>query len=1042
MKRTALCVACALTFLVGAAGFSQDTPAAPAESRAALLDETARAEKGDLIYLNLVWHQHQPLYYKDAEGAYTRPWARVHATKDYYDMAAMLDRYPGVSATFNLTPVLLRQLEDFAAGAKDRYMVLAEKEATSLDISEKRFILERFFDANHRNIIGRFPRYAELLAKRGGATAAEIDKALESFATRDFRDLQVWFNLAWFDPDFLAQEPLRALVAKGSDFSEADKVPLFAEARRIAGEIVPLHKRLQDEGRIEVTTTPYAHPILPLVYNSDLTKKADPTGAAPTRFSWPNDAIAQLEASAAAYEAAFGRPVRGLWPGEGAVSQDTVRITSRAGFSWMASGEQVLAKSLGAGSFARDGLDTVLEADALYRPYYVRDGDYRMAVFFRDLRLSDLIGFEYSGMTVQAAADDFVARIERIRAALKGQGAEGPHVVSVILDGENAWENYPMDGKAFLDAFYGVLQKSDTIKTITPSRYLELYPEQRMLDRLAEGCWFTPDYSTWIGEEEENLAWDYLGRVRAHLAKYDVQKLRKTTPERLAAARDAMYLAEGSDWFWWYGDDQDSGVDEYFDEGFRALLKQVYGALGDEIPSFLDAPIIPKRAVKPDKVFDAGKESFEPVLDGLAGQGEWDRAGLATASGGVQASSMELLQYLRYGFGASRLYLRLDTRIAAADLPAGSFLQIYIGKDKGQGAPFTSNGTALGYNALVRLSLDLTSDVLGAALADKDGSWKSADIGAQAASGAALAEFSVPLASFGTLSPGDKLSLSANVALKGGDSRLLPVSGPLSILVPDLLSLDPVLSVVDPTGDDHGPGTYLYPTDVVFAPGAFDIELFEVGQNEDLLSMKISFRGPIDNVWNSGIGLSLQTIDIYIDADPGKGSGGSILLEGRNAALEKGFGWDRAIWVEGWNQRLFAPGADGRPREITGSVRVVVDPARRTIGITVLKAALGIGGDAGDWAFAVIVLSQDGYPSAGVRRVRDVNPGNPVQWRAGGAPADANHTRIFDLVLPADSASSQEALLSNYISLPAKPSGGAGEFLPSELGLVPMILAP
>lgn len=1011
------------------------------------------SDSGEPIYLNLVWHQHQPLYYKDESGVYTRPWARVHATKDYYDMAAMLERHPGVKVSFNLTPVLLRQLADFASGAKDRYMELAEKPAASLTPDERRFILERFFDANYRNIIGRFPRYAQLLAKRGGATAAELDAALGSFTERDFRDLQVWFNLAWFDPSFLEREPLASLVAKGGDFAEADKEVLFSEARRIAGEIVPLHKRLQDEGRIEVTTTPYAHPILPLIFNSDLTKRADPTGAAPPRFSWPNDAIAQLDKSAVEYEAAFGRPVRGLWPGEGAVSQDTVRITARAGFSWMATGEQVLAKSLGIGSFSRDGKDTVREPDALYRPYYVQDGDYRMAVFFRDLRLSDLIGFEYSGMDPRAAAADFVARIEAIRKELRDLGAAGPHIVSVILDGENAWENYPGDGIAFLDAFYSALESSATIRTTTPSEYLDLYPEQRSLERLAEGCWFTPDYSTWIGEPEENLAWEYLGRVREHLAKYDVYKQRKTTPERLAAAKDAMYLAEGSDWFWWYGDDQDSGVDTYFDEGFRALLKQVYTALGDEPPAFLDAPIIPRRSVEPSRAYEPGK-GFSPTADGIETPGEWDSAGLVVSPGGVQASSRELPGSIRYGFAGENLLVKIDARIPWADYPQGSTLAVYLGVEKGKGSPFSLHGTALGYNALAAFEVSLADGKLRQAGTGADGAWKSlaapASPGAVAGLGRAFAEISVPLAVLGTISPGDRIVLSVYTAQPvlspGGEGAVegwresapLPASGPLAAMVPDLLSLDPVLSIADPRGDDRGPGTYMYPTDTVFAPGVFDIVKFEVGQNEEFVAFKFTVAGPIDNVWNSGIGLSVQTFDIYIDVDPGKGSGARSLLEGRNAALPVGYGWERALWVEGWNQKLFTADAEGLPREIPGTVRVVVDPARRSVGITVPKAALGLGRNASEWGYAAVVLSQEGYPAPGVRRVRDVQQGAATQWRLGGAPADANHTRILDLALPQEAAPDQAGLLGKYPSLSA-PRDKSGRFLPDEVGTVPVV---
>jgi alpha-amylase/alpha-mannosidase (GH57 family) len=321
------------------------------------------------IYLALVWHQHQPLYYKDAAGVYTRPWARAHATKDYYDMAAMLEAYPAVHVTFNLTPVLIRQLDDLAAGAKDIYWTLSEIPADRLTDEQKRFILTRFFDANWDHVIARYPRYRELLDLRGRDAGPEtIEAALKTFSVQDMRDLQVWWNLAWFDPRFLAQAPLKSLVDKGRAFDEADKTILFGEVRRVLGLVIPEHKKLQDAGQIEVTVTPYAHPILPLLYATSLDKVGDPGATLPERFSYPNDAIAQIKRAAEVYQAHYGRAPRGMWPAEGAVAQEIVKLVADAGFRWMASGEGVLAKSLGMDGFTRDAAEVVQQADALYRP--------------------------------------------------------------------------------------------------------------------------------------------------------------------------------------------------------------------------------------------------------------------------------------------------------------------------------------------------------------------------------------------------------------------------------------------------------------------------------------------------------------------------------------------------------------------------------------------------------------------------------------------------------------------------------------------------
>ena len=282
---------------------------------------------GEPIYLALVWHQHQPLYYKDAGGVYTRPWVRAHATKDYYDMAAILEHYPEVHATFNLTPVLLRQLEDLAAGAKDSYWALSEVPAGKLSEQQKRFILTRFFDANWEHMIGRYPRYLELLELRGRDVEPEtIEAALTSYTEQDYRDLQVWWNLAWFDPVFLDQEPLKSLVERGRDYSEADKRIVFDEVRRVLKMVIPKHKELQDAGQIEVIVTPYAHPILPLLYATDLHAEGDPAATLPSRFSYPNDAIAQVGRAVDVYQATFGRSPRGMWPAEGAVAQEIVKF--------------------------------------------------------------------------------------------------------------------------------------------------------------------------------------------------------------------------------------------------------------------------------------------------------------------------------------------------------------------------------------------------------------------------------------------------------------------------------------------------------------------------------------------------------------------------------------------------------------------------------------------------------------------------------------------------------------------------------------------
>jgi alpha-amylase/alpha-mannosidase (GH57 family) len=982
------------------------TATQPPATATAVQPTATQAAAQDVLYVNILWHQHQPLYYKDENGVYTRPWVRVHATKDYYDMAALVSQYPDVHVTFNLTPVLIRQLDDFVNnGAKDLYWVMAEKPADSLTDDDKRFILTRFFDANWDNMIARFPRYEELLQKRNGTDNTAINAAMTTFSVQDFLDLQVWFNLAWFDPSFLAQEPLKALVDKGRDFAEADKEIIFNKVREVMAQVIPLHKQLQDAGQIQVITTPYAHPILPLIFNSNIASVGNPEAPMPTRFSWPNDAIAQLDLSVQVYQDHYGRLPVGLWPGEGAVSEDIVPLVADAGYQWMATGEPVLAQSLGIGSFTRDANETVQEADELYRPYYVagRDGQ-KVAIFFRDWELSDKIGFEYSQTPGPEAAQNLIDRLENIRARLKEQGAEGPHIVSIILDGENAWEYYPNDGIDFLSSMYQLLSESETLKTITPSEYLQLFPEQKQLDYLFPGAWFSPNYDTWIGEPEENQAWDYLGKVRDHLAKYDLTKSLTASPEAIATAEDYMYLAEGSDWFWWYGSDQNSGVDEYFDTGFRSLLKEVYNALGDPVPVFLDVPIIPKAPAEPTQVLQGVST---PLIDGVIGADEWSKAAYYAESDGSPATGLAL------ALDSKNLYLRLDL---GADLQPDSTVGIYLNVPSGESTyPFPKTNDPNAQPEILGISATHLFEWDGSTMQEYSASstgWVNPVASGAAAMGSMGVEFEIPLQALGDLAAGDELRI---VVVIQPEKQMLPSQGPASLILPDLGSATLVYEVQDPSGDDNGPGTYIYPTDTVFTPQVFDIETFSVSTDDQNVIFKFKMYGQVPNPWGSGINLSLQTLDVYIDKDPGQGTGARLLLPGRNAALQAGDGWEVAVWAEGWEPAILVPDeATGQPKSVNVDFKIIVDPAAQTITMRVPKEVFGDGNPA-QWGYAAVVLSQDGYPSTGVWRVRDVLP-EAEQWKIGGGADDTNHTRIMDIAWPVDVTPTQADMLSTYPS--------------------------
>ena len=957
------------------------------------------------LYLAIIWHQHQPLYYKDpATGVYAKPWVRVHAAKDYLDMAAMLEKYPKVHATFNLTPSLVKQLDDVAAGTKDLYWVMAEKPAETLAEADKRFLLQRFFDIGTK-IIDRFPRYRELADKRVGASEEQIAKAIQTWTAADFRDLQVLFNLAWTDPDWLAQAPLKALVDKGKGFSEDDKKIVFAEHLRLTKEVIPEHAKLQKAGQIEVTMTPYSHPILPLVFDSNLAAIAMKGASLPNRFFWPVDAITHVAKGVKLYEDHFGVKPRGMWPGEGSVAQEIVGIVGDAGLKWMASDERVLAMSLGLGSFGRDGLEVVSKPDALYKPYLVQQaGSPPVAMVFRDVLISDKVGFTYSGTQGTAAADDFVRRIRNIAKSLKEQKASGPHLVSVILDGENAWEYYANDGKEFLNSLYTKLSEATDIKTVTPSEYLAKFPATAKIDNLWAGSWIGASYETWIGESEENTAWNYLGDARNTLEKY-IRGVREIDPASLEKAKELMYAAEGSDWFWWYGTDQDSGDDLAFDGMYRNTLIDLYKTLKLDPPDYLYVPIIAKRPAAAART-PAGL--LTPKVDGQLQAGEWDKAGLF-------ASPASPIANIYYTFDKNALHLLLQSNqpwSAVADF-AGVYLNVPRYPYTALFSRYGQRTTVLGFPATHEVAVDLTKGTATLSRASKEGAWQAVAIPVAVGVGGQIIELTITYdgltqgdgrASLGPLESGDNIVATAVLAKSQKDVAQAPVDGPARFTVPDLGTSQVLLTITDPKGDDHGPGPYTYPTDGVFKAGGYDILEFTVAQEAANYVFKVKLNAPVENPWNSPNGMSVQTIDIYLDTDPK--SGAQMLLPMHNAAVSASDAWDYALLAEGWNPGLYKVGPDGKPVQTTETLKIVTDPAAGTVTIRVPKTALP--GDPTTWGYLAVVLSQDGY---GPNRVRDVNP-KAEQWRGGGGPDDTNHTRIFDVAWVG--TPTQEEMLSKY----------------------------
>jgi len=585
-----------------------------------------------------------------ADGEYRLPWVRLHGTKDYLDLILLLEKYPNLHQTVNLVPSLMMQIEDYAEGkALDPYLKATVTPIDQLLPETKEFIIEYFFDAHHRTMIDPHPRYSELYNQR---ETNGRRWCFENWVDRDYGDLLTWHNLAWIDPLFWDDPEIRAWLDKGQDFTLSDRQRIIAKHREILSQIIPKHRAMQESGQIEVTTTPYTHPIMPLLADTDSGRVAVPQMGLPKqRFRYPEDIARHLRKAREMYEDRFGVPLRGLWPSEQSVSPEILPYIAKEGIRWICSDEAVLGCTLNH-FFHRDECGTVQDPDMFYRPYRLATENGDLAIVFRDHRLSDLIGFTYSGMDAQKAATDLVGHLEAI--ARKLQNSDEPHLVTIALDGENCWEFYPQDGIPFLTTLYGILNDAPHIKLVTVSEYLDEFPVTAEIpcEKLHSGSWVDGSFTTWIGDPAKNRAWDMLTAARDTLARHP-----EATEESNPEVWEAMDAAEGSDWFWWFGEGHSCNHDAIFDQLFREHLIAVYQLLGEPVPDDIRRPV-EIHAAKGDR---APEGFIHPIIDGRGDQQDWDRAGrfeVGGARGTMHQSSA--VQRLWYGYDHQNLYLRLD----------------------------------------------------------------------------------------------------------------------------------------------------------------------------------------------------------------------------------------------------------------------------------------------------------------------------------------------------------------------------------------------
>jgi alpha-amylase/alpha-mannosidase (GH57 family) len=595
----------------------------------------------------VLWHQHQP-YYKDlVTGEYRLPWVRLHGLKDYYGMVKLLDEFPNVHQTFNLVPSLMTQIQDYVDGtAHDPFFDVAAKPARDLTSDERRFALQYLFQANPVHMIGRYPRYRELW-ERFRAAGNSAERAEKYFQAQDFTDLQVLSQIAWFDEFFLEEPEIAALIRKERGYSLDDQNLVMARERELLGRVLPAHAAAAQQGRIELSTSPFYHPILPLVCDTNMGGVSTPGLPLPqNRFRHPEDAREQLVRGLDLHQKVFGlRPV-GVWPSEGSVSEQVLTIGQEAGVKWMATDEGVLGRTL--------GINPRESPERFYTIHRFENAKTQMHLVFRDHTISDLLGFVYSGMAPAEAAAHLMHNIKQAAQPVIDQGRDA--VVPIILDGENAWEYYPCSGREFLRRFYDALQRETGVEAVTVSEAIARHSRFHPLNSLVPGSWINANFNVWIGAPEDNKSWDYLYHARQH---YETAAERVGEAQRKLAYEELL-IAEGSDWNWWYGPEHHSANDREFDELYRKHLSNVYQALGATPPDYLAQPIAGFAA---RAAFTPQTHYIHPRIEGdMVRYFEWMGAAVYTADrrAGAMHGKQFLVDSVQAGIDEANVYGRLD----------------------------------------------------------------------------------------------------------------------------------------------------------------------------------------------------------------------------------------------------------------------------------------------------------------------------------------------------------------------------------------------
>ena len=614
------------------------------------------------------WHMHQPVYQLTPEGDYLMPWVRMHAVKDYLDMTLWVEKFDKLKLNFNFVPVLFDSLIDYSNGAHDIHSKLTVTPVENLTHEDKVFILNNFFDSNYQTMILQNEQYHNLykIVQSNGTADTDI------LTPQQYSDLMALFNLVWIDPSFRETNPkLKKLVKKGKNYTLKDRIEIIEIHRSIIKKIIPNLKKLVKENKIEVTTSPYYHPILPILLDYKTIKK-DSLNDELQELNTEFDAKFQTKIALDKVEKIIGKRPRGVWASEQCVSSKTLEMLSELGVEWSISDEGILANSINF-EFIHDFKGYLEDPYHLLKIYDYKTKKSDIKMIFRDSTIHSLVSYEYSHHDPVAVANDLYDRIKVIQSKILSSPDEN-HLLTIAMDGENPWENYIDDGNQFFETLYGLICQDDTLETVLISDYIDKSKENKELKKIASGANFNRNFKLWIDEPVKDMAWTYLKRVRDDFSSYIK---REPNNPNIEMARKELFICEGSDWFWWYGEPNSSGKDNIFDFLFRNHLKNVYRCFELDYPKFLDEPI---EGLSPSASSNYPTGLISPQINGKEDISQWENAGCIEIPDGPVLRESKLFEKIRFGNDDENLYFKfhLNKYIKNNNSPLKRTYQIYI----------------------------------------------------------------------------------------------------------------------------------------------------------------------------------------------------------------------------------------------------------------------------------------------------------------------------------------------------------------------------